>query len=257
MADIQWIKLSVDIFENRKIKRILAMPRGNEMLLFWIRLLCLGGRINHGGKLMFTEMQPYDDKGLAIECNLSPELTKQWLDVFVSFGMISWKNGIYRITGWEKYQNLDKMEQIRIQNRLRKQKQRAHEKCEVSRDMSRDSHVTVTPCHATEKEEEKEEEQEQENTLSISLPRKEGEGALLARERLGGRLGQGLVMISDAQMEDLLERLSLDEFDHYVSAVAECERKGKHFAKSHYQAILEMAAKDRRVLQAKSDEVRT
>ena len=57
------------------------------------------------------------------------------------------------------------------------------------------------------------------------------------------------MLLSDAQMEDLLSRLSLEEFDHYVSVIAKCEENGKNFLrKSHYQAILEMAAKDRRVL---------
>ena len=119
MAEIQWIKLAVGIFENRKIKRILAMPRGNEILLFWIRLLCLGGRINHGGKLMFTEEVPFDAEGLAVECDLPTSLVREWLGVFISFRMISEKEGVYRITGWGKYQNVDGMERVRELTRQR------------------------------------------------------------------------------------------------------------------------------------------
>ena len=66
-------------------------------------------------------------------------------------------------------------------------------------------------------------------------------------EALGGELGGGLVRLSQDQMEDLLDRLSFDEFNHYIDAVRRCEEKGKHFAKSHYQAILDMAKKDRKL----------
>lgn len=67
-----------------------------------------------------------------------------------------------------------------------------------------------------------------------------------ARQYLGGSLGRGLVLLSDVQMEDLLRRMSREEFDHYVSAIADCEEKGKHFRnKTHYRAMLEMMNTDR------------
>ena len=66
---------------------------------------------------------------------------------------------------------------------------------------------------------------------------------------MGGELGGGVVFLSEEQMHDLLDRLSADEFDRYVGIVRDQEQKGNHYkSKSHYQAILEMAEKDRRVL---------
>ena len=68
------------------------------------------------------------------------------------------------------------------------------------------------------------------------------------RKFLGGQLGRGVVLLSDAQMDDLLDKLSLEEFDKYVSIVADMEQKGRHYKrKTHYQAILDMAMKDRRI----------
>ena len=56
-------------------------------------------------------------------------------------------------------------------------------------------------------------------------------------------------MLSAEQQDDLLDKLSLDEFNKYVAIVADCERKGKRFKKkTHYQAILDMVAKDRGVV---------
>jgi predicted metal-dependent HD superfamily phosphohydrolase len=64
---------------------------------------------------------------------------------------------------------------------------------------------------------------------------------------LGGTLGQGVVMLSNEQVDSLLEELSLDEFDKYVAIIADMEKSGKHYRKkTHYQAILDMVAKDRK-----------
>ena len=68
------------------------------------------------------------------------------------------------------------------------------------------------------------------------------------RKALGGELGKGVVLLSNEQMDDLLEKLSLEEFNHYVGVVADCILSGKQYKKkTHYQAILEMALADRRV----------
>ena len=75
-----------------------------------------------------------------------------------------------------------------------------------------------------------------------------GEAGEEARRRYLGGIGKGVVFLSDEQMSDLLEKLSVEEFDHYVSVVADSELKGhKYKKKTHYEAILEMAAKDRKL----------
>lgn len=67
------------------------------------------------------------------------------------------------------------------------------------------------------------------------------------RTYLGGELGQGVVLLSERQLDSLLEELSLDEFNKYVKVVADCELSGKRYRKSHYNAILDMAKADRQV----------
>lgn len=67
------------------------------------------------------------------------------------------------------------------------------------------------------------------------------------RRRYLGGIGKNVVMLSDEQMSNLLDKMSVEEFDHYVGVVASNELKGHHYRKkTHYQAILEMAMKDRR-----------
>lgn len=61
------------------------------------------------------------------------------LKTFERFGMIELVNDMLHISNWEKYQNIDGMERIREQNRLRKQRERERKKLSQN-----DSHVTVT-----------------------------------------------------------------------------------------------------------------
>ena len=70
----------------------------------------------------------------------------------------------------------------------------------------------------------------------------------LKQKYLGGTLGQGTVMMNDLQFSALCEELSLEEIDKYMGIIVNCEMNGKHYRnKTHYQAILDMAAQDRRV----------
>lgn len=67
------------------------------------------------------------------------------------------------------------------------------------------------------------------------------------RKYLGG-IGKNVVFLSDEQMGDLLDKMSIEEFDYYIGVVADEELKGHHYKKkTHYQAILDMVAKDRKV----------
>lgn len=55
MADVKWIKIAVDMFDNRKIKQIGSMPEGDSLLLMWVQLLCLAGNVNDGGFIYLTK----------------------------------------------------------------------------------------------------------------------------------------------------------------------------------------------------------
>ncbi len=69
------------------------------------------------------------------------------------------------------------------------------------------------------------------------------------RTLIKGTLGEGWLLLSDEQFDDLVERLSDEELYKYTGIVVDCEKRGMHFTnKTHYQAILDMAMKDRRVM---------
>ena len=249
MAEVKWVKLTTDMFDNRKVKHLRKLPEGNNIVLIWVMLLTMAGRCNANGMIFLTENIPYTPKMLADELDFEESTVTLALRALENLDMIVLDNGFFSIAGWEEYQNIEGMDKIREQNRLRKQKQRA--KHNLLEDVSRDSHVTVTVCHDTEEEVEEEKEEDKEiHSLVLSAERKDE----LKLEFMGGKLGGGVVLLSEAQIDDLLDRLSLDEFDKYVGIVRDMELNGKHYKrKSHYQAILDMVAKDRKVNDVKKE----
>lgn len=66
-------------------------------------------------------------------------------------------------------------------------------------------------------------------------------------EPLGGELGQDVLWLTDTQMTDLLDRMSLEEFQRYTRRLSDyILQKGDHFH-SHYRTILRWWEQDKAV----------
>lgn len=151
MAEITWIKLSTDIFNNRKIKMLEAMPDGDAIIVIWLKLLALAGTVNDNGAVYFTHDLPYTPSMLATEFARPVTTVELALKTFEMYGMISIIESIIYISNWEKYQNVDGMEKVREQTRLRVAKYREKQKmllCNVT------SNATVTQSNEVESEKE-------------------------------------------------------------------------------------------------------
>ena len=244
MADVKWVKLTTDMFDNRKVKHLRRLPEGNNIVLIWVMLLTMAGRCNSGGMIFLTENIPYTPKMLADELDFEENTVILALQALEQLDMIVTDNGFFTIAGWEEYQNIEGMDKIREQNRLRKQRQR--EKQRLLEGVSRDVTGQVTGCHAI--EEEREEDKEKEFHSFIHSGCEEDLSSSEYRRKYLGGIGKNVVFLSDEQMGDLLDKMSIEEFDYYVGVVADEELKGHHYKKkTHYQAILDMVAKDRKV----------
>lgn len=127
MAEVSWIKLKVGMFDDSKIKYIEALPERDTIITVWVKLLTLAGKYNEQGYIMLSENLPYNDEMLANEFNRPINSIRLALQTFETLGMIEDVQGIYKVTNWEKHQNIEGLEKIREQNRLRKQRQRYRE----------------------------------------------------------------------------------------------------------------------------------
>lgn len=156
MAEIKWIKITTDMFDNRKIKHLRRLPDGNSIVLIWVMLLTMAGRCNSSGMIFLTENIPYTPKMLADELDFEENTVQLALNALEQLNMIVTDNGFFSIAGWDEYQNIEGMEKIREQNRIRKQRQREKEKLLLS-----DSNVKSRDSHATDKEEDKDKEKKE------------------------------------------------------------------------------------------------
>ena len=253
MPEVKWVKLTTDMFDNRKVKHLRRLPEGNNIVLIWVMLLTMAGRCNSGGMIFLTENIPYTPKMLADELDFEENTVILALKVLEQLDMIVTDNGFFTIAGWEEYQNADKLAEIRAKDRERKRLKRAQAKALLEE--STDVHGMSTECPHIEEEKEEEKEVEKEYHSFIHSRESEEDEEVRRAEQLwqqqkymGGSLGKGVVFMSDEQASDLIDRLGIDEFDKYVGIVAENELKGHHYTKkTHYQAILDMAMKDRRI----------
>jgi predicted phage replisome organizer len=244
MAEVKWVKLTTDMFDNRKIKHLRKLPEGNNIVLIWVMLLTMAGRCNSGGMIFLTENIPYTPKMLADELDFEENTVTLALQALEQLDMIITDNGFFTIAGWEEYQNADKLAEIRAKDRERKRIKRAQAKALIGE--STDVHGMSTECPHIEEDKERDKEKEI-HSINHSCESEELNTPEHRRRYLGG-IGKNVVFLSDEQMSDLLDKLSIEEFDKYVGIVADNELRGHHYKKkTHYQAILDMAAKDRKV----------
>lgn len=117
MAKINWIKLSVNIFDDEKIKLIRKMPEGNSIILIWIQLLCMAGKTNDSGAVYMGQNMYYTDEMLATICDEPLNTIRLALETFRRFGMIEHReDGLITIENWGKHQNIEGLEKIKVDN---------------------------------------------------------------------------------------------------------------------------------------------
>lgn len=164
MAEIKWIKITTDMFDNRKIKHLRRLPDGNNIVLIWVMLLTMAGRCNANGMIFLTENIPYTTKMLADELGFEENTVKLAIEALDNFNMVVTKDGCFTIAGWEEYQNIEGMEKIREQNRLRQSKFKAKQKALPA---NVTDNVSLTLGNATDIEEEKEKDREEDSYITI------------------------------------------------------------------------------------------
>ena len=191
MAEVKWVKLTTDMFDNRKIRYLRTLPEGNSMVLIWVMLITMAGRCNAGGKIFLTENIPYTPKMLADELDFEENTVRLALEALARLNMIvTCPEGFFSIANWEEYQNADRLAELREYNRLAKQ--RSREKKKLLQEVN-DLSLTGQPGHDTEEEKEKETEKEKENHAFLQaahtgkIPQKAGESS--KRSYLQGSLG--------------------------------------------------------------------
>lgn len=185
MADVKWIKIVTDIFDDEKMLLIDGLPEKDGIIVIWFKLLCMAGKQNNGGVLMLNDKIAYTDEMLATIFRRPLNIVRLALKTFEQFGMIEIIENTITIPNWEKHQNLDKMERVKEQGRKRVAEHRKKQKLIAGSKSNANCNVTQPlqeePCNGDvtksnadrldrEKELEKDREIEKDN-LSFYLAR--------------------------------------------------------------------------------------
>ncbi len=133
MNNVKWVKLCTDIFSNRKVKILLKERDGDTFFRVWIQLLTIAGECNRSGGLFLNDNKPFTLKELANIIGKTEKKFEKILTKMIELGMITYEQNTYIIKNWGKYQSIDKLEKMRIDNneRQRRYRERKKEKSNV------------------------------------------------------------------------------------------------------------------------------
>lgn len=135
MADVKWIKITTDVFDDEKILLIESLPDSYAIITVWFKLLCLAGKQNNSGVFIMGQM-PYTDKMLATIFRMKETTVTMALQTFEQFGMIEIIDGVITIPNWDKHQSLDAYAKKKERDRLYQQERRNKQKLLASKKSS-------------------------------------------------------------------------------------------------------------------------
>ena len=178
MADVKWIKITTDVFDDDKILLIESLPEADSIIVIWFKLLCLAGKQNNSGVFIMGNKIAYTDKMLATIFRRKESTVQLALRTFEQFGMIELVDGIITIPNWGKHQSLDQLEskktymQKYMKEYRRKQKAlTAGESCKTNSKTNSKANVSPVDKKREEREKDKikEEEREKEKQQIVDL----------------------------------------------------------------------------------------
>ena len=139
MYNLQWLKIELKIFSNRKIQILLREPDGDTYFRVWIQLLIIAVECNRNGKLVIGNNKPMTIENFSKIMGKSKKKIEKIIQKFLELNMLIVEDGAYKIKNWDKYQSIEPYEKYKEQNRIRQQKYREKLKSEKE-----ESNVTIT-----------------------------------------------------------------------------------------------------------------
>lgn len=110
MADVKWIKIVTDIFDDEKIMLIESLPEADSIIVIWFKLLCLAGKQNNSGVFQINGRIPYTEEMFATIFRRKLNTVRLALTTFEQYGMIEIINNTVTIPNWGKHQSIERIE---------------------------------------------------------------------------------------------------------------------------------------------------
>jgi len=139
-----WVKLDTGLAHNPKVQYLRTQDDGDTLVLCWVLLLCLAGRINDGGRLHLLPFQSFPQAPENVEsvenwlsgmwktqegrdflAQMSQELGQKPAKIervytlCTRLKMVEFCDGFLVISGWYEHQNAEAMEERKAQDAAR------------------------------------------------------------------------------------------------------------------------------------------
>lgn len=132
MADVKWIKITTDIFDDEKILLIESLPSADSIIVIWFKLLVFAGKQNNNGVFIMMDRIAYTEEMLASVFRRDISTIRLALNTLEQFGMIEIIDKVITIPNWHKYQTLDAYEKKKERDRQYQQQRRTRQKLLVN-----------------------------------------------------------------------------------------------------------------------------
>jgi hypothetical protein len=149
--DVKWIRFKVGTFDGVSFKRIKrakidgVVNLRDKLTAVWFELLDLGGKVNNQGLLVNNDLAFKSYEDIAIVLDRTTEEVEMCIKWFINESMMDVTDDILMISNWNKYQNVEGLDKIRLQNAERQKKFRESKKqLALEYKDNVDSNVTVT-----------------------------------------------------------------------------------------------------------------
>lgn len=171
MAEVKWIKIVTNIFDDEKMLLIESLPGADSIIVIWFKLLCLAGKNNNSGVFLLNDKIPYTDEMLATIFRKDLNTVRLALQTFEQFGMIKILNNVITIPNWSKHQTLDQLEERKEYMRNYMQKYREKQKTLALREGEKEevNSKVNSKVNVNSLEEEKEEELDIEEDIDKNI----------------------------------------------------------------------------------------
>ncbi len=244
MANVKWIKITTDIFDDEKILMIESLPSADSIIVIWFKLLAFAGKQNNSGVFLMNNRIAYTEEMLASIFRRDVNLLRMALKTFENFGMIDIIDNVITIPNWGKHQNLDQLESKKeymrnyMSNYREKQKRIA---CKTNSKTNSKANVSQA-----DKDIELDIDKDIDNNISDST---ESKPPKKVKHKYGEYKN---VLLTDEELEKLKEEYPdyLERIERLSSYV---ESTGKKY-KSHYATIRNWARNDKKT-ESKVDKI--
>lgn len=240
MADVKWIKIVTDVFDDEKILLIDCLPERDAIIVIWFKMLCLAGKQNNGGLLMLNDKIPYTDEMLATIFRRPVNTVRLALDTFEKFGMIEIINNTIFIPKWDKHQSLEKLEKIREQTRKRVAKHAAKKKALAQG--SAELTQTNALANADVTQQIRKEEEKKRTDKEVEVAEATDGNCISDDDKL--KPFNNILFFSENQTGHLLELMGLEMFNEYCARLEQFIMNNDADVKSHYKTILKWYKED-------------